>query len=359
MQTYAHGGNIYAAVSPKGAWLDFSANINPLGLSAKVRDCLINNMAAVTAYPDPEAREFRGAVAEHFAVAYEKILPANGAAELFYLFFHTMKFRRVVIPVPTFSEYERAARAAGSRVNRLYLSAADNFTLEIGSLRQSLMTADCLVLANPDNPTGRLLPRENLLAIGDFAAANDKWLLIDESFLEFRPEAEELTARHLVREGFPLVVVHSLTKFYALPGLRLGFAVVPPSLAAKLNLHRDPWSVNVLAQKAGVVALHDLDYQEATRRYVAMEQKYLLSALGRLPNLKIFPPSVNFLLLSLADSPWRSNELVAAMQRENILLRDCQNYPGLDDTFIRLAVRRREENELLLRAWHELWRAKG
>ena len=181
-------------------------------------------------------------------------------------------------------------------------------------------------------------------------------VVVDESFMDFRSDAEDFTVRSFAGVYDNLLVVQSLTKFFAIPGLRLGFAVAPPCLAEKLEAAKDPWNTNLLAQAAGVAALGDGEYKKQTLQWLETERDYLFRSLAAFEGIKAYPPTVNFIFLRLSPAWGSASAFCERMKEEGILLRDCSNYPGLDDTYIRVAVRKREENELLLEAFR---RARG
>lgn len=351
MKRFLHGGNIYGADTPAGGWLDFSANINPLGLSEAVRQAVADSIGAIVHYPDPEGRALKDALADHYGLRREEIVLGNGAAELFYVFFHAVRPRRVLLPVPSFGEYERAALAAGAEISYHRLDSARGFTLSVADLTAALSAHDCVILGNPNNPTGGLLSRADMVRLIKAAQETATMVVVDESFLDFCPDEGDYTVRDLVSRSDNLFVLRSLTKFYAIPGLRLGFAVAPLALVKRLEESKDPWNVNLLAQKAGEAALGDRAYQRASQDFVQREKAWLAKALGDIPGVTVFPPTVNFLLLYLAP-PWpEAAEVSAAMRRRGILLRDCTNYPGLSPRYLRAAVRPREENRRLLDAF--------
>ena len=350
---FDHGGNIYAPRSEDAPpWLDFSANINPLGLAASVRKAIADNIDAVIHYPDPMARELKASLADHYGVPEESIILGNGAAEIFYLFFAVKRFKRVLIPAPTFSEYERAARAAHTDVNYFMLKATENFALDAerfcAQARQQ--QADVVCLANPNNPTGNLIPPSQWQIWVTGLQDTGQWIMLDESFLDFLPDAESYSLLRQAATQERLLVVRSLTKFFALPGLRLGFAVAPPSLVREINAAKDVWNVNVLAQKAGVAALADTAYQEESRRLVAVEKEFLSVELAKLPGWKIFSPAANFILADVSNTGQSGLSWAQALRRQGILIRTFTDYPGLTENYIRLAVRSRAENETLLAA---------
>ena len=334
MERYEHGGQIYDAEGLAGDWLDFSANINPLGLSEKIFQTLTENLRGVVNYPDPNASELKRAISRRYDVPEKNLVLLNGAAEFFYLYLNALRPARVVIPVPSFSEYERAARASGCEVKYFFTRAEENFSLDIDKLE--VTASDCVIIGRPNNPTGNLLAPEKILSLAEVAS-----VIVDESFIDF---LEVESVRKFVSEK--ISVVQSLTKIFAIPGLRLGFAVVEENLATRLNLSKDVWNVNFLAQKAGVAALDDEDFLRRTRDWLELEKKFFVDRLEKMSGIKIFPPTVNFILFRHENADKILNEL----RREKILLRSCANFAGLDETYLRSAIRSREENIYLLDA---------
>lgn len=356
---FVHGGNVYepsAAGSDGGKWLDFSANINPLGLSASVKDAIAAHVGGLVHYPDPEARELRAALAGAYETPEDTFVLGNGAAELFYLFFEVERPKRVLLPVPSFSEYERAALASGADVEYFLLREKSGFAIDCDALLDDVREtkAEAVVLGNPNNPTGTLLSREELVRLSERLNALGCSLVVDESFLDFRRYEAEHTIRREAGRLPHCLLVRSLTKFYAMPGLRLGFGVCMPKLAAKLDAHKDVWNVNLLAQAAGVAALKDQDYQEKSRAFLAETAPKFAAAVKELPNVAtVLPPSANFLLLRLKEAG-QAEGLIRGLRSRGILIRDCANFPGLSEGWLRLAVRRKEENERLLAVWREM-----
>lgn len=351
---FAHGGNIYDVASGGGEWLDFSANINPLGLSPKVRQAIENGIEKIVHYPDPSARALKQAIAEHYDVPRENIVLGNGGAELFYVFFHAVRPKRVLLPVPSFSEYERAALSAYAEVVYLPLREENDFQVDEREILPQLQEGDCLILGNPNNPTGQLV-KVNVLErmIGEAHRKNVR-VLVDESFVDFRSDARDYTVRPLVGTYDNLIVVQSLTKFFAIPGLRLGFAVTAPRLAEKLETAKDPWNTNLLAQAAGVAALGDGEYQKKTLEWLEPEREYMYRSLSEFEGIKAYRPTVNFIFLRLSPEWENSSVFCERMKGKRILIRNCSNYPGLDDTYVRVAVKTREENKVLLDAFRRI-----
>ena len=335
MQKFEHGGQVYNADGTTGDFLDFSANINPLGISEKIRAAIIENLDGVKNYPDPNATELKAAISQRYKVSPDNLILLNGAAEFFYLYLNVTRPQKVLIPVPSFSEYERAARAINAEINFFYTRADENFSVDIKKLLAQ--DSDLIILGRPNNPTGNLISLDELKKLS--AAAN---ILVDESFIDF---LKVESARNLVSEKF--TVVQSLTKIFAIPGLRLGFAVAEKNLAAKLNAAKDIWNVNFLAQKAGVAALSDEKFFSDTRNWLQAEKKFFVERLKKIPRLQVFEPTANFVLLKF-DTAEIAQSVLKKLRQEKILLRSCENFAGLDARFLRSAIRTRAENLKLL-----------
>lgn len=330
MEKFEHGGQVYDAAGKTGDWLDFSANINPLGLSEKVRAALAENLAGVVNYPDPAAAELKNAICSRYKVRPENLVLLNGAAEFFYLYLNVVRPRKVLIPVPSFSEYERAARAVNADVEYFYLRAEENFALDV----EKIPAADCIIIGRPNNPTGTLPALAEIERL-----AEKSCVLIDESFIDFLSLE---SARGIVSEK--ISVVQSLTKIFAIPGLRLGFAVVEKNLAARLNAAKDVWNVNFLAQKAGVAALDDEEFLASTRLWLAAEREFFVARLKNLAGVEVVGGAANFVLIRAE----RAQDILEELRRRKILVRNCANFVGLSEKFLRVAVRARAENLRLL-----------
>ena len=326
----------------------YSANINPLGLSLSVKNTILSHLNSIIHYPDPECRGLRAAISAFYSLETSFILPGNGAAELLYLLMEVLRPKRVLIPAPSFSEYARAAVSVHADVVYWPLQVEAGLQPDLGVLAAEACHFDCLFLANPNNPTGNLLPRREIIQLLESLQHTDTYVVIDESFIDFRSDGGEYSVADLVRSYPRLIVLHSLTKIFALPGLRLGFAAAAPELVAAAEAHTDVWHVNVLAQAAGVAALQDTEYLARTQSFVQAEGNYLYGELQKLPDLRVWPPSVNFILGQSIRQDLPAHVLRQHLQNKGILLRDCGNYPGLTPYFFRLAVRTRRENERLI-----------
>jgi threonine-phosphate decarboxylase len=348
---FTHGGNVFAVarslgISPEEI-LDFSASINPLGPAPGVREAVAAAFDRLVHYPDSDCTELREALAAHHGLLPGQLCVANGSTELIYLLPRAMEGKRALIVAPAFSEYERALTLAGWETDFLYLRPREGFRLSLPLLEERLKERfDLLFLCNPGNPAGNMVAPEDTQRIIDLAQATGTFLVLDEAFIDF---CEESSGKRMAVRSGNCIVLRSMTKFYAFPGLRLGYAVASERVIGRLERLRAPWSVNTLAQAAGLASLADAGHRERTLRLVATEQDFLAGELTRIPGLVPYPSAANYLLVEIAAGPSVA-ELRRQLLSERLLIRDCGNFMGLDDGFFRVAVRHREENERLVRA---------
>lgn len=345
---YSHGGDIMRLAEDAGCApadvLDLSANINPIGPPPWLRAVVNRKLADIVNYPSPVACELVDAIAETFGVAAATIVAGNGSTELIYGLFRAISPGRVIVPSPAYGDYAAAAELAGAEVRTVVLSAADGFAADFEALTAIAAAGDVLVLGRPANPTGAVSTTAAIRAAA--AALPDCTLVVDEAFADF------LEADSSIVDDRPpnVVVLRSMTKFYAIPGLRLGFAVAQTPLAEKLRRQIPPWSVNALAQSVGVAALADAQYADETRRCTAAYRASLQRELEGFEGLKVFPGSANYLLVRRRDGGTARSLADALLRGHQIAIRVCDNYIGLDDTYFRVAVRSPQENERFIEA---------
>lgn len=340
---FRHGG---VAASQRGRLLDFSANINPLGPPASVLQALKNELPAIAHYPDPECQTLRRRLAEHHHVEPDQIVVGNGSNELIYAIARALKPRRVAIAEPTYTEYLRASLQVGAAVNH-WLGEGDRFKLKPFDPED----ADIVWLCNPNNPTGELWAGSDQL-VRWLEAHPRTTFVVDEAFLPLC--VESFVARSLPRSMIDrisrlqnLVVLRSFTKLYALPGLRLGYALSQPELAGRVSAQLVPWSVNALAQQAGIATLEDHDYWRRTGDWF-MSANELADLSDASPLLRPLPADTMFHLVRLKQitADWLTNRLA----EHGIAIRDASNFVGLDNSYIRIARRTAPENARLLQA---------
>jgi threonine-phosphate decarboxylase len=348
---FDHGGNVFAVARQLGVppeeILDFSASINPLGPPPGMREAVAAAFDRLVHYPDSDCTELTAALACRHGVEPSNACVANGSTELIFLLPRLLPLGRALLVAPTFSEYARALTQAGWGCDRFVLSPDDGFSLPLDALRRELAKGyGLLFLCNPGNPTGRLYVRSEVAALLDLCREAGTLLVLDEAFMDF---CEEGSAKDLVVAGGAGVVLRSMTKFYAMPGLRLGYALASAPLVERLAALRPPWSVGTLAQAAGLSALADGGHAARTLDCVAVERAFLAVGLAALPGVRLYPGAANYLLARL-DGGLAAAELQNRLIKERILVRDCANFAGLDGRFFRVAVRTREENGWLLAA---------
>lgn len=334
-----HGGDRYR----NQVRLDFSVNVNPLGTPDSVEEALHRAAASCGWYPDIEAERLKRAVSGMLGVPEEQLLFGNGASELFMAAVHALQPRKTVLPVPSFYGYEYAAKAAGSELLFYRTKRENGFRIE--EELDGLLTedVDLLFLANPNNPTGRLADPAMLEGILRHCGERGIYVVLDECFIEFCGEGRSLISE---AERFgSLIVVRAFTKIFAVPGVRLGYAVCGnPALREKIARQLPEWNLSCFAQEAGCACAELSGFILQTQAYVEREREFLAEGLER-RGFSVFPSDANFLLLYSRDA-----FLYERLLEKGILIRDCGNFRGLEKGFYRIAVRSRAENEILLAA---------
>jgi len=340
---FLHGGDIYEAKRKfKGEVIDFSANINPLGLPSELKRVLYRNFDKIRHYPDPGARNITERIAKYWEISDENILLGNGSAELIHLIMSSYKPKTTLIPVPTFSEYERAAKMVNSRIKYLKLREKEDFKLNLSGVGKS----DLFFLCNPNNPTGNLIFK-NDKAIDKLPA---KLSIIDETFMDFLPNQGDYTLIRKAAKKKRVAVLRTFTKFFSLPGLRIGYAIAHREVINKLRQHQVPWSINSLAQIAAEKILNNKEYISKTYKLIEKERDFLSGELAKIKGLRVYPSVANFLLTKIEKPGITSKFLKELLIKKGVLIRDCGNFRNLGDNYIRVAVRTHKENLKLLAA---------
>jgi threonine-phosphate decarboxylase len=324
--------------------LDYSANINPLGPPPGLWPALEEARDLLVHYPDPGCGRLRADLAAHHGLEPERILVGNGSTELIFLLARALRPARALVVAPAFSEYQAALDAEGARLDFQVTQEADGYTLAAPLDPQG---ADLVFVANPASPSGVALEPTRLLELARPVFEAGARLVVDEAFVDFCPQFSLLP---YLADHPGLIIMRSFTKFYAIPGLRLGYLLAEPGLLADLAKRQEPWSVGSLAQAAGSACLAEDDYVERSREVVAREREFLSQGLAALGGMKVFPSQANYLLVKLSKPGARAANLRAALEPQGILIRDASNFVGLDQAHVRLAVRGHADNERLLAA---------
>jgi threonine-phosphate decarboxylase len=344
-----HGGDVLSAMEKTGrsALLDFSANVNPLGLPESVRHAVIQGLEQSTSYPDPLCRSLRCALSQYEGVPHPYILCAGGANDLIFRLAYALRPKLALLLAPTFAEYELALTQANCRCIHHMLREEDAF-LPRPSLVQEAENCDLVLLCNPNNPTGALIDPALMEQVLDTCIRTGAVLAVDECFLDFLPNEEEHTLKKKLEHYNKLIILRAFTKIFAIPGLRLGYALSSGTeLLRKMDQAGPSWNVSVPAQLAGVAAIKETAYLQKTRCLIATERAWLQEALSAL-GLKVYPGAANYLFLRCQD-----RSLSEKLMEQGVLIRDCSNYRGLEPGYFRVAVRNRMENTALVRAMKE------
>ena len=358
MNRLFHGGNLTSASLlykiKIDRFIDFSANINPLGMSPEVKNALLKSIDFVPYYPEPYCERLKTEIANYLGINKENILVGNGSCDLIYLTVRSFKPKNVLIPVPTFSEYEYAVKINGGRCHFLRLSKNNKFLWEPESIVEHLNGIDMIFICNPNNPTGSLIAKEALLSIVTICKKNNVKIVIDEAFIDFVENHESFS---MVRDATfieNLIVLRSLTKFFGLAGLRVGYLTGKSQLIKKIALQQIPWAVNALGQIAAKEALKDKKFIKETRNYIQQERRYLWNKLKAIEGIEPYPATANFILCHLSKEDMNSSFITEKLGYQGILIRDCKNFRGLNNKFIRIAVKKREENLKLISALNKI-----
>jgi len=351
-----HGGKVWEIERETGLnrkkVVDFSSNINPLGFSQKALEAINNNLEQIPIYPDSNSTALREAIAADFGgIDSNNVVVGNGSTELIYLFAETFleKGDVALMPAPTFGEYENAVRKAGGKLRHLKMSK--EFCIEPSLFSGEMKDTKMVFVCNPNNPTGILTPHEVLIEIIEAALDEGVLVFLDEDFLGFVDEEKQVSLIDEIDDYPNLFVLRSFTKVYGLTGLRVGYGVASEEITKLVSNAKIPWNVNCLAQAAASAALTDKEHLKKTHKLIKTERAYLTRELKKIKGFKLYPAYANFVFADIRESGFTSAQLKTKMLEEGILIRDCSSFRGLDDYYIRVAIKTRQENEMLLEAF--------
>jgi threonine-phosphate decarboxylase len=345
----SHGGDVWGFARknniPLDQVLDFSAPTNHLGPCAEAVKAIEKAAKLVKFYPDPNPTELKKEIAEYVGkVDPENIIMGNGSIELIYLLpeFLGTDFEGI-IPVPSFTEYEKAILRTHSDI--VFVKLASDFSLNVYDIEKAITERTKIVyVCNPHSPSGTLYRKETILKLVEVCHNNDVVVAIDENYIEFVKSSRDVTMAPFVEEFDNLFVIRSVTKFYGMPGVRFGYGVASKKFICALDDVRMPWNINSLAVFATMAALKDTEFIEQTMKAIASEKEQLTKLLGEISSLQVVPSETNFLLLKILGHKITSTRLREEMAKRGILIRDCSTFVGLDDSYFRITVRSPEEN---------------
>lgn len=341
-----HGGGVFKLLDAgrtRSELLDFSASINPLGLPVSVETALSEAIATLCDYPEIDAVSLTAAIAAHHNLPPEMVLPGNGSTSLIYLLPRVLRPRHATLVAPCFSEYRPALEQVGCRVDEWVLRAAEKFAFDVDELLDSLdPRTDLVWLANPANPSGALIPAAELAQLA--TALGPRLLVVDEAFIDFCPDSSLVT--RLVHHP-NLILLRSMTKFYAIPGLRVGYLLASAELCARLAAAAEPWALSTPAIFAARACLADAPYRRQTLCLIPPLRAALAADLAAL-GAEVFFSVANYLLIKLPSDAPSADKIADRLRSDGVLVRCCADFSGLDDRFLRLAVRSADENQHLV-----------
>ncbi|MCD1295700.1 threonine-phosphate decarboxylase [Methanocella sp. CWC-04] len=344
----AHGGKLQEIAEQNGfsesEFLDFSVNINPYQ-PMDVRDVIAKAYGSVSRYPDNRYERFKRSAAKFTGARMENIVPGNGSTEIIRLLAESILERGdlIAIPCPTFGEYEQQCRLFGANIR--YVRYSDLIKKEYWHLNGCVATFLC----NPNNPDGVLLPAEDVLSIADHCKKNGIILVVDEAFIDLADPGQSVAK--YVEKYDNLFVMRSLTKCFAIPGFRLGFGITNAETAGILNVARVTWNLSSIASEVGIYYMENSHaYLDVSRSYITRERDWLMKNISAIEGLNAYPSTVNYFLVDVSGTGMNCPEFASRILKEKIIVRECNSFRMLGESFIRLAVRTREENDRLVQA---------
>ena len=331
--------------------ISFSANINPLGVSEELRKTLAEKIDAITTYPDREYTSLRKSIGNYVNTDYNHIIVGNGSTELISLFMEMIQPKNAVIIGPTYSEYEREISLGGGSSIYYPLREEDNFKLDITSLEKELKAeVDLLVICNPNNPTSSAIKTTDMRRILDLCKERDIFVMVDETYVEFADDMETITGIPLTKYYSNLLILRGVSKFFAAPGLRLGYAICGNiDLLKEVNKKKNPWTINSLAVIAGETMFSDEEYIAQTKSLISSERKRVCNILYECKNIKVFPPAANFVLVKILKKDITAEDLFENAIKKGLMIRDCSTFPFLDQKYIRFCFMSPKQNDALLK----------
>ena len=343
-----HGGKIPSKNSDHNI-IDFSSNITPLGIPNSVKSIIKQNLDKVQFYPDPHSDTVIASLEKYTHLSKSNIIVGNGAIEILYNFCFAFisKTTKVLIHVPTFQEYETAVKLSNCKISYFNsLNLSQNIDLFISKIPKN----GCIFLCNPNNPTGELLSKKELLSVIIAAKKLKTIVFIDECFIELVPKSNESVLSY-VKKYDNLFILRSLTKSFGLPGLRIGYACGSKEIIKILQKIKIPWSVNSLAQDAANVVIKNISHIKKSNLIIKKELKYLENAISILNGFECISSSTNFILIK---TKYDSTKLQRKLLKSKILIRDCKNFRGLDNHYVRIAVKTHKDNTKLVAALEKI-----
>lgn len=347
MTKVIHGGDIYRYAVEL---IDFSSNINPLGVPPVVEELLKKDLAYLARYPDLEYRVLRQKFADLHRLDWQQVIVGNGAVEIIYLMANLFKGRKVLLPQPTFGEYQKAVEQVNGQVELVFRKKENDFALPLAEIEEKLPNVAGIILCNPNNPTGNLVAYDQLVELVEKTRCLNKYLIIDEAFIDFVSDPEKSTGLQWLDQHPKMLIIRALTKFFAIPGLRFGYGLGGRELISHLKAQQIPWSVNSLAAQVAERVITESDYIQRSREWIRREQAFLVDQLEKISQIQVWPTEANFILSSLTSAALTAKDLQAKLISYGILIRDASSFFGLAESYFRVAIKDRASNQKLVAA---------
>ena len=330
----------------KDSIIPYASNVNPLGISPMARQALIDNIDAIKAYPDRDYISLKTSIAKYCGTSPEQLILGNGTSNLIRLILETLSPAKTMIIAPTYAEYARAAKLVGSEIETYMLKNEDDFSLDTDLFLKSLNESfELLIICNPNNPTGQALTKEQTEKILKRCLDLNIFVMIDETYVEFVKDVEEISSISLSQKYTNFVVLRGVSKFFAAPGIRLGYAITSNrQLLETASNNKIPWNINVYASVAGVM-FEDEHYINLTKSLIQTERNLIFSALSSRKTIKLFKPSANFILIKLLKENLTASDVFDYCIHRGLMIRDCTDYEGLGEKYIRFCFLKPEQND--------------
>ena len=346
MYSKGHGGNIY----DEAINYDFSVNTNPLGMPEDVKEKLKENLGDICeVYPEETCYELRKSISLKENISEHQIICGNGASELIYGLVRAIRPQKALVVVPSFSEYIRALRAEDTQMVYYHLAPERDFIVAEDIMSYLTPDIDMVFLCNPNNPTSSQIDRQSMRIILDTCKEKGIFVMVDETYVEFSEKADEITSIPLTNYYNNIIILRGISKFFAAPGLRLGYAICGNhQLLQDIDSKKNPWTINSLAAVAGEIMFQDKEYIHDTKELISSERRRICSILDKCPNIKYYPPHGNFILVRILRDDVTSMDLFEAAIRKGLMIRDCSTFPFLDNKYIRFCFMNPADNDALL-----------
>lgn len=353
--TSIHGGDLDAVERQlrikREDIIDFSGNVNPLGVSERVKNKIIESVSLVSTYPDKGYLRLREEISRYTGANLENILAGNGSTELIGLIIRAVKPKETLILAPCYSEYEREVKLWGGKCSFFVLKEEDDFVPDTDRLISQITDkTDMVIICNPNNPTDSVFKGLELERLAAACKKTGTFIMIDETYAEFCDNLEEITAIPIADRADNVAVIRGTSKFFACPGLRLGYGITASKeLKEKIETMRDAWSVNTLSAKAGEVMFSDTDHITKTHALISSERTRLKAELSQIKGIKTYNLNSNLVLCKILKEGVTAGDIFEALLKYNIIIRSCENITALGEDYFRFCILLPRQNDILLK----------